>query len=353
MKRDEIFWGILSFALTCFFSFAVYLLSGSEAFIIALLFDVLVFLGFWELAMKGGNYRIGFVVVFLVLALLAVGLPFGTFESVRISSDSYIDVSWGAVALQVQNVGLSTISIQAITVGNITYTTLSFVGEKSGLPLGRGQNSMVVVYYHTSGDLAFHVSPPVNVTTEVIRRSFWNWLFVSDAYVTPVTYLAGQKYPVIIRTQFREHYFEVEAKRTAPENLEILDAYGLIDANQDIGLFFKLNNTYAWDYQYENPPVQICSLQVGNMTFTFHPSVSVYASGPDDGEFEREYYFFFKANGEREHFLPYRWDGLIDVKPELDPTSFRLFESYEVTFWTLSNNTYTNTMTFSPAPHSI
>jgi hypothetical protein len=352
MKKSEVYWGILSATFTSLLLITLHILFGKFFYfgfflLLAGFLGLLFFLISLEMVMKDkAAFKAAFLTGLLALGIFTGVLCTGLFESIVVSSDSYIDTSWGAVVLQIRNSGLSDVNIQTITVGDITYTPIDYSGQKYELSLERGQNALLIVHYR-SGDLAYNrISPEIAEST--IQDNPWGVLFLSNVYVTPLTYSAGEKYVVILKTQLKEHHSQIEAKLTAEENLEILDAYGRIYGNEEIGIFFELNKTHIKTDGSVDPPICIYSIQIGNMTIEFHPCVRVGGTTSWEPEWWREYWFWVRSDGEIDCHPPYLWEGNAEVKPEPDLAAFVPYELYEVVFWTLANKTYRCTMTFLP-----
>lgn len=351
MKKSEVFWGISSGTCAGLLLVTLYKLFGKSFFfgfflLLAGYLGLVVFFVSLEWVMKGrAASKAAFLTGLLALGVLTGGLCTGLFESLVISPDSYIDVSWGAIVLQVRNVGLSDAKIQKLAVGEVTYIPIDYSGQKYELPLERGEKALLVIHYR-SDDLAYNKISP-EITKSAIRDNPLGVLLITNFNITPLTYSAGEEYIMIIRTQLKEHQFQIEANLTTDENLEILDAYGKIYGNEGIGIFFKLNNTHTKPDGSVDSPICIYSIQIGNMIIEIHPSVTVWGTAPWMSEWQKEYEFWVGSDGKIDIRPPYLWKGNAEVTPEPDFTAFTPYEPYEVVFWTLTNKTYRCNITFS------
>ncbi len=332
MKKPEFVFMVLSAVLTTLIFIVIdEFLPFPVFFPLWVFIVILLFVGIWEALIRGKVFvQVAFLVASLVLTLFIGGLFVGSFEALDISSDSYVDMSYGSIGLQIRNIGLSKAEIQTITVGEITYNVAMFrVGRTELPPLSRGENALLTIRYGSG----------------IYRYGGYEEKLVSNSNVTPSTYSMEGEYPVVIRTRFKEYHFQIEGRLSAMENLEILAAEGRLYESAltaSIYINFQLNNTGL-------APIFVHSVQIENMLFQFYPSITVPHSEwwgrLEPPRIGLKAYSDGRITCHSPSYPRYYGETSVEVTPEFNLSAFSLNESYTVVFWTLTNQSYETSMT--------
>lgn len=278
--------------------------------------------------------------IFLGILIASGALLGGTYgklyESMKLLADSKIDMSHCTMIFHIRNTGLTTVDIQKVSVGNITFTLRASRYYHRSLP--RGTSGHLMIYYGAG-------------TWELIsseeeyqgpRPELYPWRAVADKRVTPITFQNRSKYPVTFHTLGPlKHNFLVEAELTSTENL-VISARSHLHETEDPQIDFLLffNNT-------ETVRGYVYSTQIGNVTLQFSPPLPVLPSSSYWYNKYRELDVIVHETSPLHYYfygLP-TWDGKITATPEPRTSMFTLNKTYEITAWTMTNNHYTLNVT--------
>lgn len=338
MKLSRLLFGVLS----AIFSALIYsLINEFVGFSFLTIFlAIFVFVFLWEVLTTGRLVvKAAFLACLSILVLINGGLVLGAFEAIDVSPTSLIDLSEGSIILRMHNSGLSQADIETLTVGEITYNfTRSEVDAlKRGLPLGRGENTLLKIGY--GRDIFEYGKTSSDYTS--YSESHYEERIATTSSLTPLTFYSESAYSCVIRTRFREYHFLMERKPSLVENLDILQVEGTISVNRNAEITFRLNNTAQTD-------LYIYSVQIGSLTLKFAPFISIYPTFPEYN-WTSEIRFFLYSSGQIRLLGPpnSRYFSNVQAEPTFDLSMLTVNGSYEITFWTLTNKMYHSTVTFT------
>ena len=335
--REEAFWFMLSFALSITWSLLLmYFLIRVVGFLVYILIFFVILplcLIFYDLMEKGKKTtRITFLVVLAGSGSFLGGLHMGLVESMSLADDSLLDISNCVVALHVRNTGLSDIEIAEVTVGDITFDTPYYIP----LVLAIGTEAHLIFNYVK--ETFIWSETPLSIE-EVLSRDTGG--YTSDVKATPLTFQNGSMHPVTFHTQgLFQHAFSLKAEVTSEEGLDITEFIDY-EADQFVEFEFYLNNTGA-------SQCYIHEIQIGDVTFRVKPPFPVTLP-----EHPRDIWDYphIRIIVPEEGFSPTIrgsswWHGEVTAEPTPNMLMFQENETYEVTFWTMTNN-YTFNITIT------
>ena len=327
-----ILWSTMAFEFLKLYSFLAFLI------IVFLIFPSCIVI--YDALIKGKRAtRSIFLITLAISGIFTGGLFTGLFDSISVSADCYIDLSYCTIVFQeIQNVGLSGIEIVGLRIDNITYTFTSV--PYNGVILSRGDSALFVInYMHNEFVWWDYPLPSEWAVKAVIEGSpfEYNGRISPNTYVTPLTFHVGGKYPVVVKTRTREHHFLLEARLTAEEDFNILWAQGKILSGKSnrIDLSFRFNNT-------GNSLIYIYNIQIENLTLRFSPPLLVMRQK----KFE-DILIDLHYDGKVGYSTSALWYGKIVAEPLSAISTFIADRSYGVVIWTMTNNRYSTAITMS------
>jgi hypothetical protein len=266
MSLEKAFWVAVSLAIIACAGLITFILVPDAPSLgrIVIFISAIVCLAALLSAANKKVFKVTSLSILVFLAAFAATLNAGTYESMSLMQDSWIDTSHCAMIFHIRNNGLTRWHILQVQVNNITFSITPFSEAQISEYVERGADAYLLFYYcegtwqwipsNYAATIHWSSSNPFDPTFPEDELKYK----VNSQFV-PSTFIANSTYQVTFYTgSMFSHTFKVPARATLNETLCI---QGYLDISKDLAyVSIEFNNTGSY-YSY------IYLFQINNVTF--------------------------------------------------------------------------------------